>query len=121
MLKPIVLGACLILPCVAQAADPSPAAQREITHLLDYLGNSGCDFYRNGSWHPATEARAHVATKYNYLLRRGWVNTAEDFIARAASKSSMSGSVYRVRCPGAPPVASGAWLSQELSRYRARK
>lgn len=121
MLKRLMLCACLAASFAAHAAGPSADTQREIAHLLDYLGNSGCDFYRNGSWHPASEARAHVAVKYDYLLRRGWVKTAEDFIARAASKSSMSGSTYQVRCPGTPAVASGTWLSQELARYRAQK
>ena len=51
-------------------AEPSPAVQREIGQLLAALETSGCEFLRNGQWHDARAARAHIEAKYRYLLRR---------------------------------------------------
>ena len=111
--------ALLWFPAWAHAGEPSPVAKQEIAHLMSYLEGSGCEFNRNGSWYGTAEAVDHINQKYEYLVNKGLVTTAEDFIARAASESSMSGRPYQVRCAGAAPVESGAWLKSELVRYRA--
>src|SRR5262245_39348467 len=116
----LLLGV-LLVPSAAWAADPPPAAKAEIQHLLDYLGSSGCQFFRNGGWHSSADARDHVQKKYAALLDRGMVKTTEDFIVRAASESSMSGQPYPVRCAGSGPVTTGKWLQAELARYRNLK
>lgn len=102
----------------ALTAEPPPAAKAEIQHLLDYLGNSGCQFFRNGTWHPAADAREHIQKKYTALVERNLLKTAEEFISRAAAESSTSGKPYQVRCGGGEPVASARWLDAELVRYR---
>jgi hypothetical protein len=99
----------------AQAGDNSKA---EINHLFTYLENSGCEFNRNGSWYNAKEASAHLRKKYGYLEEKKLVKSAEDFIERAATKSSVSGKAYQVRCVGAAPVESAGWFTAELVRYR---
>jgi hypothetical protein len=91
----------------------------EVVHLLDYLGHSGCQFNRNGTWYDAQKARAHLEEKYAYLQKRDLVPDAQSFITRAATASSMSGKAYEVRCGTAQPVPSGRWLRDELQRYRA--
>jgi hypothetical protein len=101
-------------------AAPDAAARAEIDHLLAHLEQSGCEFYRNGKWYPSPDARTHLDKKYQYLLKKGWVDTAEEFIARAATQSSRSGEAYQVRCPAAPAVPSAQWLRDELQRYRSR-
>lgn len=116
-MKRLLALALAILPILIQAA-PTPAARQEIAHLLDYLGASGCRFQRNGDWHDALDAVTHLKRKYDYLLKRDLVDTAEDFIARAASESSFSGKPYQVRCGDAAPVSSAAWLGAELTKYR---
>jgi hypothetical protein len=103
---------------VVQAATPSPATQAEITHLLDYLGRSKCEFYRNGTWHAAADARKHLEKKRDYLLQRSLIGSTEDFIDRAATASSMTGEKYQVRCKPSPAVPSADWLKAELGRYR---
>ena len=40
----------------------------------------------------------HLQRKYDYLLKKSLVDTSEQFIQRAASKSSVSGKPYRVKC-----------------------
>jgi len=113
------LPALLLLAALpAFAAEPPPVAKAEIQHLLDYLGSSGCQFFRNGTSHPAADARDHIQKKYTALLERNLVKTAEEFISRAAAESSTSGKSYQVRCGGSEPVASARWLDAELARYR---
>jgi DNA-binding transcriptional ArsR family regulator len=114
------LCACLLLAAaLASRAAPSAPARAEIDHLLGHLAASGCEFYRNGKWYPASQAREHLQKKYEYLLKKDLVDTAEQFIDRAASESSRSGEAYRVRCGGASPLTSREWLGEVLQRYRA--
>ena len=107
------------VPAVARADEPGRDAQREIAHLLQYLEASKCSFYRNGSWHSSQDARAHLERKYKDLQGRSRVVSTEDFLARAATASSVSGQPYQVRCDGQEAVASAKWLGLELERYRS--
>lgn len=106
-------AAVLLLACSATGAQPS-----EIERLLARLGSSSCEFYRNGTWHGAAEARAHLQKKYDYLARRGLVTGAEEFIAKGATGSSVSGQPYLVRCAGRAAQPSAAWLERELKALR---
>jgi Family of unknown function (DUF5329) len=107
----------LMLVPVARAAPPV-MAQTEINHLLEFVGSSGCEFYRNGSWYDSKGAQAHLRSKYQWLAARDQINTAEDFIEKAATRSSLSGQPYEVRCGGGEAVTSNRWLHDELMRYR---
>ena len=109
------------LPLTTRAEPPSPAAAREIQHLIEHLQNSGCEFMRNGSWYDSGKAADHLRQKYDYLQKKGWVSTAEDFITRAGSESSMSHKPYEVRCAGKAAEPSGPWLQAELKRYRSTR
>ena len=114
------LAALLCAFPFATLAAPAPQAQAEIEHLISYIASaSGCRFNRNGSWHDMGEARGHVTMKYEYLRDRDRVSTAEDFIEGAASRSSLSGKDYLVQCGASAPVPAGAWLRDELARWRA--
>ena len=114
-----VLALALIAPGVALAA-PSDTARREIAGLIGALDGSSCRFQRNGSWHDAPEARAHLQRKYDYLLKKDKVDTAEQFIERAASQSSMSGKPYRIACPGQPEQTAAVWFGARLKALRQR-
>jgi hypothetical protein len=47
--------------CVLAGAGPTPMTVRaEVDALLGKLESSGCQFNRNGSWHSAAEAKAHL-------------------------------------------------------------
>jgi capsule polysaccharide modification protein KpsS len=102
-------------------ATPAVTAQAEIDHLLDFVESSGCEFYRNGSWYDSKQARAHLRYKYDALMAADRIQTAEDFIEKAATKSSVSGRVYEIRCNGGTAVATGQWLREELARYRTTR
>jgi Family of unknown function (DUF5329) len=101
------------------AAGPSTAVRAEIRQLLAFVANSSCHFNRNGTWYPASEASAHLAEKERYLAQRGQIASAEDFITKAATKSSMTGKPYTVRCGSEAAIASDEWLTAELRRLRA--
>jgi hypothetical protein len=46
------------------------------------------------------------------------LQTAEQFIEKAASASSVSGQPYLVKCGSSAPVESKVWLSEELRNLR---
>ncbi|MHB8916067.1 MAG: YfeK family protein [Thiobacillus sp.] len=116
-----VLFAMLLGTSQLYAATLAPAARGEIEGLLSRLAASGCQFKRNGSWHTAEEAQAHLRRKLDYLEERSAVANTEQFIQRAATKSSMSGKPYQVRCGSETPVPSSQWLHSELQTLRGAK
>ena len=101
----------------AHAAPPA-IAQTEINYLLGFIERSGCMFYRNGSWYDASHAQAYLRSKYDALAAMGRIVTAEDFIEQAATKSSLSGEAYGIRCNSGAAVTTGQWLRDALARYR---
>ena len=92
------------------------AAQEEIDHLITYLSGSGCTYIRNGKEHTALEAVEHINRKYDYF--RDDIDSAETFVELSASKSTITGKPYSIRCPGEAEQSSAAWLLEELGRYR---
>lgn len=120
-MKAFLVSLLLALPVavLAQPATPLPArTQAEIDHLIKFIAKSECRFNRNGSWHGMVAARTHVNAKYEYLVERGQIDSAEAFIEKAASQSSLSGMEYLVECPGSTAMPSATWLKNELVRYR---
>lgn len=113
----LALSACLATPALAA---PPPQAEREIEQLIATLERSGCQFQRNGSWYDAAQAQAHLRKKYAYLRKRDMVASAEQFIERAGSESSMSGRAYQIRCGAAAAMPSAAWLRARLNEIRAK-
>jgi len=111
----LVLG--LALAPDVRAAAPA-IAQTEINYLLGFIENSGCEFFRNGSWYDGKKAAAHLRDKYQILATGDRIQTAEDFIEEAATKSSLSGQPYQVRCSGDKAVTTNQWLRDLLARYR---
>jgi hypothetical protein len=113
-----VCGLAIGLFSVAAHALPPPVAQAEINFLLSTIAASGCEFYRNGSWYGAKEAAAHLSSKFRYLLARDQVQSSEDFIEKAATRSSLSGRAYAIRCDGDEVVPTHQWLVSILAQYR---
>lgn len=100
------------------AAQLSATAQQEIDGLLRAVGSSGCYFLRGDTAHPAAEAQQHLHKKYSHLAARNLLVSAEDFIDKAATSSSMSGQAYAIRCGELPPVRSEVWLRGRLQLIR---
>src|SRR5947207_2016635 len=70
------------LPAVAEVPAGTKA---EIDHLIAFVGDSGCEFYRNGSWYDGKKGQSHISDKYNWLLGRDMIQTTGDFIDKAAT------------------------------------
>ena len=62
--------ACIVLVGAPARAEPSASAPEDIQYLLDAIGRSGCEFYRNGSWYAAADARSHLASKYREVDKK---------------------------------------------------
>jgi hypothetical protein len=106
--------------CCSAFAEPTPAPVRaEIEAILNRLEASARRFQRNGAWHDGARAKAHLLRKLEYIEERGTVQSAEQFIELAASRSSLSGRPYQVRCGNDAPVESSQWLSGQLSTLRS--
>lgn len=92
--------------------------QVEVDYMLGAVAASECDFYRNGSWYDAKKAVEHLRLKYQALLARNLIHSADDFIDKGATRSSMSGLPYGIRCPGMAEVPAAQWLRELLAQYR---
>ncbi len=119
MRLPLITLPLLLSAAASAQSPPPPAAAREIAGLFAMLESSGCRFQRNGRWYGAGDAGRHLRRKYAYLLERGEVPAAERFITLAASKSSVSGKPYAVRCGAAAPVPAERWFRDRLAALRA--
>ena len=108
----------LLWATVGRAA-PSQDVQAEVSSLLASIEASGCTFYRNGTWHESKAAADHLRVKFDYLAARGLIATTEDFIERAATRSSLSGQPYEVKCGDASAVTSSQWLHDKLAQLRS--
>jgi len=114
----LALTAVMTLP-VGARAEPPPHAQAEINYLLGFVRASGCEFYRNGTWYDSERAQEHLRYKYEYLSAHDRVATAEEFIEQAATKSSLTGRPYLLRCGRSKVVTSEEWLRAALARLRS--
>jgi len=99
---------------------PTAAAAAEIQYLFRIVSESGCDFYRNGRWYGAAEAEMHLRDKFTLLSAAEQISTAEEFIEKVASRSSLTGLAYQLRCQGNAPVPANQWLLNALAGYRAK-
>jgi hypothetical protein len=90
--------------------------QTETQGLIELVAQSGCSFERNGKFYDAKSAAEHLRMK---LKRAGpRVSSAEQFIAKIASNSYLSGQLYRMRCPGEPEQSTSQWLTSRLHSLR---
>jgi hypothetical protein len=88
----------------------------EIEYLLTSVGSSNCVFIRNGTQHPAANAENHLRMKYEKTRR--FIDNADKFIDKLASKSSWTGKPYTLACTGAEVQTTKSWLLERLAEYR---
>lgn len=108
-----------VLACTASSASSepaAPAAERErIERLCEVVGASkGIYFVRNGKEHTSDDAAKFLREKYKAMGDE--VKTAEEFIQKIATQSSMSGEPYRVRFSDGREILSAEFLRAELAR-----
>lgn len=104
--------------CIAFAGTTPAPVRAEIEAILNRLEASTCWFQRNGAWHDGARAKAHLLDKLKYIEERATVQSAEQFIELPASRSSLSGRPYQVRCGNDAPVESRRWLSGQRTTLR---
>jgi len=92
----------------------------EIEQLFNALNTSKCEFQRNNNWYSSQKASNHLKQKYEYLIKKDILTTTESFIEYAASKSSMSGIEYKVKCNN-QTSSSKKWFLQQLNLIRDKK
>ncbi|MGJ4787060.1 hypothetical protein EHQ52_09555 [Leptospira koniambonensis] len=89
----------------------------EIKTLVSSLDScKGCVFIRNGSEHKLDEAKAHLLKKYDAAKSK--ITSTEDFIKGLASKSSITGTAYKIKFPDGKEVESEKWLTDKLNELR---
>ncbi len=105
----------LVMVFIASTAHASRHDAEQIEFLLTEVGASECVFIRNGSEHAAEDAEEHLRMKYRRAKNR--VKSVENFISRIATKSSLSGKPYLIRCGKSEAQAAADWLAGRLSRF----
>jgi len=108
------VAACLVLWGFSVSTPASTAD--EVEHLIGYIAASDCTFVRNGSDYDAGAAAEHIRMKFDY--GRDSIETSEQFIEFAATRSYLTRIPYRVECAGHEQL-SADWLTTELIRYRS--
>jgi hypothetical protein len=116
-MKSILAIFIIVISCSA-SADVSDKQKIEINHLLNFIKNSPCEINRNGQYHKGNDAISHIKKKYDYF--RDDISTTEEFIKYSATKSTMSGKYYLVRCGNGRAVKTKAWLLNELKSFREK-
>lgn len=115
----VLLTVLVSTPNPARAQDRAQDVRAEVAALLAVVEDGGCAFMRNGSWHTAAEARKLLEHKLSAAMRNpASMTSAEHFIAKSGTSSSMSGKPYLVRCGDSPAVESGTWLIGKLAAMR---
>ncbi len=115
-----LLAFVFIVALGSHAVAATATSRSEINALLQALGASQCEFFRNGTWYDSKAAESHLKRKFDYFERKHLLSSADAFIDDAASRSSMSGTAYQVRCPDQPAQPSADWLKQKLEQLRLR-
>lgn len=94
----------------------------KINFLLDQVGRVDGYFVRNGKDHSPESAVAHMRMKMDNAMdswfapdKDQW--TAEMFIDKIASTSSLSGKPYQIRFKSGKLVNTGEWLHECLKEF----
>ena len=111
-----LLTLLLLTISYAVFADVPPEQRPEVEHLLEFVRQSDCVMIRNGSEHEGEEAASHIKKKYDYFADD--ITTTEAFIEYSATKSTMSGKYYTVKCPDGKEMRTQKWLLEELEVFR---
>ncbi len=114
---PAALALTVLMFAQAARSTPSPEEHKVITALIQRVEQmEALQFMRNGNPHTAAEAAEHMQAKYRHFNKE--IVTAEDFIARCASRSEMTGKPYTVKLGDGKAQPASGFLMQELRAVR---
>ena len=118
LLFAVLLCGVLVAGIHADAAAASEAQKIEyLIRSVEQMSNA--KFIRNGDAYDAKAAADHLRLKLR--TAGSHCKTAEDFIRRCASKSSLSGEPYQIRFADGRVMTSEAFLRQKLKQFDRRK
>jgi hypothetical protein len=115
-----------LLSAMASAQQDQALEQARIQFLLDSIAHlDSAVFIRNGTEHSAAAAAEHLAYKLSRAQKSYFAPdksewTAEMFIEKLATQSSLSAALYKIRFADGSEVPSGEWLKQQLLLYPPR-
>ena len=117
-LRRVLATLTLMLVLVAPAPAQSDVERAKIEYLIDAVAQlHDAVFIRNGTDYASGQAADHMRLKLRNAA--ACARTAEDFIARCATNSSMSGERYRIRFADGRVVDNAVFLRQKLAEYPA--
>ena len=100
------------------APAPRMSEQAKIEALIASVQNlKGAVFIRNGSEYDGAKAAEHLHRKLDYAGSK--ITTAEQFIDKLATGSSMSGKPYKIRFAAGRTVESAVYFREELRKLEA--
>ena len=112
----------LIFLAVAPALADWNVEKARIEFLIHEVGQVQGSFIRNGREYLPAEAAAHLKMKLERAMgswfapdKNQW--TAELFIERIASKSSISGKPYQIKFNNGHTINAGDWLRERLNDF----
>ncbi|MFW2440860.1 MAG: DUF5329 family protein [Arenicellales bacterium] len=114
-----LIALLIIFSLQTATADVSAEQKPEVEHLLEFLRQSDCVMVRNGTEHNVEDATSHIQKKYDYF--KGDITSTEEFIEYSATKSTMSGKYYTIRCTEKEEIRTQDWLQEELEKFRNKK
>ncbi len=108
----LIGSACLL---AAQAtARPAPGdIDASIRCLIDVVASSEHTFLRNSTRYSGAQAAQHLQRKYAHF--REQIQTVDDFIELAASRSLLTGKPYQVIDAAGATTPTSRWLQQVRS------
>ena len=111
----VAIATCLVTASAlaAEEAERPKSESQKIEWLISRVASlEDAVFIRNGDEHSPAEAAKHMRRKWKNAGDK--IKTAEAFIERLATRSSLSGKPYKIRFKDGKEVESGPWLRGEL-------
>ncbi len=97
--------------------------EKKITYLLNKISSVDGKFIRNDKEHSPQDAVKHIKMKLT-TAQNSWFApkktewTAKMFIEKIASKSSFSGTPYKIKFRNGQIVTAQDWLKNQLKSYK---
>ena len=112
----IIWSILIVLAMLGSQAQAAPLSEpQKIEALITSIDQlKGAVFIRNGSEYSGAQAAHHLRMKWDNAGSH--VKTAEDFIDKCASQSSMSGKKYQIRFANGKTVDSAVYFREELRK-----
>ena len=115
----LLFSAVSLLLAPSLRADEKLTEHAKIEALLGHLeGLQDATFIRNGSEYNSKNAAKFLRGKWDANKKE--IHTVQDFIAKAATKSSTTGKPYVIRLKGAAEMNCADYLNAQLKKIEAK-